>query len=334
MKKYILLVGILIVGVLGILGMYTFLPNTPINGNGNSNVADEELPPMVIYETKAPLSKPNISLDTKIPILPNEMMVYKTKNTVTKESIIKLGEKLGLNGDIKEDEENFYLIDKPFELQVYKPSGGIWYADMSRIYGKEKNPKLPSENDAVDIAKRFLTDKNLISGAIFDKVVTDTKKKVIVDPDTNDPIYKEEPYDIQVFFCYEINGVPVIGPGSKLKVYIGNNGDVIGFFKANRNYEPWKSFKILTPTKALEILKERGIHSVKGPIKEAKVKDIYLAYYARPVIEEQAYLQPVYVFDIETDTGDRIKEYIPAIPQPEKKKESAGTLHYEGDTKK
>ncbi|MEF3254680.1 MAG: hypothetical protein K6348_03825, partial [Deferribacterales bacterium] len=276
MKKYILLVGILVIGVLGIVGMYTFLPIASIDEN--ENTTDESLPPMVINEIKAPIIKVNISLDTKIPNVPNEMMVYKTRKIATKEYAIEIGKKFGLQEDVREDEKNFYVIDKPFELQVYKPSGAIWYADMSRMYGNEKNPKLPSESEAVDIAKKFLSDRDLMSGAIFDKIVVDTKKKIILDPNTNKTIYKEEPYDIQVFFRYEIDSVPIVG-GSKLKVYIGNNGDVIGVFKVKRNYESWKSFKIRTPNEALRILKERGIHSVKIPIKEAKVKGIYLAYY-------------------------------------------------------
>ncbi len=43
------------------------------------------------------------------------------------------------------------------------------------------------------------------------------------------------------------------------------------------------------------------------------VKDVYLAYYAQPAVDEQEYLQPVFVFEVDTGRGEIIKQYIPAL---------------------
>ncbi len=352
MKKYILLFGILAIIGLGMIVTYTLFPSAPIEGNGNNNVtitpieelqastsskpiekkensdvneADEEVPPILIYSIKVPITKANISVYTKIPKVPDKMMVYKVNNNnITREYVIELAKRfeMKVNNLTEDTKYGFYIIDRPFELEVEK-SGAIHYADWTRIYGKEYNPQFPSDDEAINATKKFLTEKNLIDGAKFSGVIRDEGEIAIWNPQTKEVTYKNETTEMQVFFNYEIDGVPVVG-GCRLQVYIGDknkNNGIIGFFKVYRNYTSWESFKIRTPNEALDVLKKIGIHSTAwpNPVKEAKVKNMYLAYYTQPAVDVQEYIQPIYVFEIEADTGDKIEkieEYIPAIPQP------------------
>ena len=119
---------------------------------------------------------------------------------------------------------------------------------------------------------------------------------------------------MQVMFSREVEGIPVVGAGSKLKAYIGDNGDAVGVYKCWREYEPYEQFAILTSAQALERLKEKGIHGVRTITGEkVTVKEVYLAYYAQPAVDEQEYLQPVFVFEVDTGRGEIIKQYIPAL---------------------
>ena len=286
-----------------------------------NNTVDEQLPPMTFYEVKGPISKPDIALDegVTLPATPDKRMVYKVKSPeVTAEKVVALAETLRLGSSITENDEKIIVRDGSFELEVLKASGRVAYADQSRIYGDISNPpNLPSEKSAVESAREFLSDKGLMPiDAEFSKVVTDTAEIARKDPNTGEISKEKIDLDMQVMFSREIDGIPVVGAGSKLKAYIGDNGDIIGVYKCWREYEPYEQFAILTSAQALEKLKEKGIHGVVTGEK-VKVKEVYLAYYAQPAVDDQEYLHPIYVFGVDTGRGEIVEEYIPAIPQPE-----------------
>jgi len=256
-----------------------------------------------------------------LPDTPDKTMVYKVKSPeVTTEKVVALAEALGLGSNVTENDEKFIVSDDPIELEVLKASERVAYADLSEIYGDIGNPpNLPSEDSAVESARKFLSDKGLMPvDAEFRKVVTDFAEIARKDQNTSEISIEKIDLDMQVMFSREIDGIPVVGAGSKLKTYIGDNGDVVGVYKCWREYEPYEQRAILTSAQALERLKEKGIHGVRAITGEkVTVKEVYLAYYAQPAIDDQEYLQPVYVFEVDTGKGEIIKQYIPAIPQPE-----------------
>jgi len=270
-----------------------------------NNTANEQLPPMTLYEVRGSVSTPEIALDESValPEIPDKILVYKVKRPeVTAEKVAALAETLGLRSSITENDEKFIVRDGSFELEVLKASGRVAYADLSKIYGDISNPpNLPSEKSAIESARESLSDKKglMPSDAEFSKVVTDTAEIARKDPNTGEVSIEKIDLVMQVMFSREIDGIPVIGAGSKLKAYIGDNGDVIGVYKCWREYEPYQQFTILTAAQALERLKEKGIHGVRTITGEkVTVKEVYLAYYAQPAIDNQEYLQPVYVFDL------------------------------------
>lgn len=295
-----------------------------------SNV-EQQLPPTVIYEWLGPVTFPEIVLGEGVvpPETPDKIMVYKAKPPeVTAEKVIALADTLGLSGSISEHDypgsSEFIVRDNSLELGVVKASGRISYMDLSRLsraYVDINNPpNLPLYEDAIDSAEKFLRDKGLMpEDAEFSEVVTDFTELLTKDPDTGMVSIKKIAMNKQVRFSRKpINGFPVIGAGSKLDVYIGDNGDVVGFYKCWREYEPFKLAVILTPSQALKILEEeKGIHVTLT--ERVTLKEMYLAYYTLSASEVQQYLQPVYVFEIDTG-GEYIQEYIlketiPAILQ-------------------
>jgi len=273
----------------------------------------------LICESESQKTNPEIVLGEgmTLPDTPDKMMVYKVKRPeVTVEKVLALAEALGLEGNITETDEKFIVRNGSFELEVLKASGRVAYADLSKIYGDISNPpNLPSEDSAIESAIKFLSDKGLMpSDAEFSKVVTDFAEIARKDPNTSEVSVEKIDLVMQVMFSREIDGFPVVGPGSKLKVYIGDNGDVVGVYKCWRAYEPYEQFDILTAKQAFERLKERGICGVKALTGEkVTVKEVYLAYYARPAVDKQEYFQPVFVFELDTGRGEIIKQYVPAL---------------------
>ena len=288
-----------------------------------NNSIDEQLPSKAFPEIGAPTTEINITLGAgmALPVIPDKIMVYKVKKPeVTAEKVTALAETLGLIGDVSEDANRCIVKHDSLELEVLKASGRLFYRDSSKIYGDINNPpNLPLKETAIKSAKKFLSDNGLMpADAEFSKVVTDTAEIARKDPATGDVSTEKIDLVMQVIFDRKINGFPVVGAGSKLKVYIGNNGDVVGVYKCWREYEPYKQFTILTPSQALERLREKGIHRVITG-EEVKVKEVYLAYYAEPSPEDQEYFQPVYVFEVDIGRGEIVEEYIPAIPEIEPK---------------
>jgi len=273
----------------------------------------------LICESESQKTNPEIVLGEgmTLPDTPDKMMVYKVKRPeVTVEKVLALAEALGLEGNITGTDEKFIVRNGSFELEVLKASGRVAYADLSKIYGDISNPpNLPSEDSAIESAIKFLSDKGLMpSDAEFSKVVTDFAEIARKDPNTSEVSVEKIDLVMQVMFSREIDGFPVVGPGSKLKVYIGDNGDVVGVYKCWRAYEPYEQFDILTAKQAFERLKERGICGVKALTGEkVTVKEVYLAYYARPAVDKQEYFQPVFVFELDTGRGEIIKQYVPAL---------------------
>lgn len=283
-----------------------------------NNSIDEQLPSITVPEISAPATRPNITLGegVALPETPDKIMVYKVKRPeVTAEKVTTLAETLGLIGDVSEDANRCIVKEDSIELEVLKASGRLFYGDSSKIYGDINNPpNLPLKETAIKSAKEFLSANGLMpADAEFSKVVTDTAETARKDPDTGDVSTEKIDLVTQVIFDRKINDFPVVGAGSKLKAYVGNNGDVVGVYKCWREYEPYKQFTIITPSQALERLREKGIHRVTG--EEVKVRGVYLAYYAEPSPDDQEYLQPVYVFEVSIGKGKIVKEYIPAIPE-------------------
>jgi len=282
-----------------------------------SNV-EQQLPPTVIYGIKGPVTFPEIVLGEGVvlPEVPDKVMVYKVKSPeVTAEKVIALADTLGLSGSITEYDEGFVVRDNSLELEVLKASGGISYTDLSRAHGDINNPpNLPPDEGAMDSAEKFLRDKGLMpEDAEFSEVVTDYTELSTKDPDTGTVSIRKMAMGKQVRFSREINGFPVIGAGSKLKVHIGDNGNVVGFYKCWREYEPFKPAVILTPSQALKILEERcGVHVTLT--ERVTLKEMYLAYYTLGATDVQEYLQPVYAFEIDTG-GYILTEIIPAVLQ-------------------
>jgi len=282
--------------------------------NFYSNVGVEDIPSPTIYEPKAPLSHPEIIVDTSLPTVPEKVKVYKVIEPDAKKEISDIMKIFNVDGNIEETDDAFMVKDKQFEIEVLKSSGRIRCLSYSAFTADNLVKKLPEEEDAKKIAVDFLNTNGLMpKDAKFDKIVIDKIIQANKDPETGKISEEEFPQYIQVIFKRVIDNIPVDGPGEKLKVYIGDNGKIIGVYKCWRTYKPYAETKIISPSEALKNLKERGIYGVKVG-KNVKVIDMYLSYYAQPAVDKQDYLQPVYVFTVETENKDVFKQYIPAIP--------------------
>ena len=115
--------------------------------------------------------------------------------------------------------------------------------------------------------------------------------------------------NLQVIFGRELDGVPVVvGHGSKLKVYIGDGGEVIGVHKVWRKLEASGTTGIKSSKSAFDELKQGNWGSVPPGYDIVTIDKVYLAYYEEGPGVEQDYLEPVWVFDGQATNGDETIE--------------------------
>jgi Zn-dependent metalloprotease len=202
--------------------------------------------------------------------------------------------------------------DLVYGVTLTKNSGSAEFMNAKRPNAKQDAPQyLPTDDEAIKIATKFLKDRDLFpEGAAFSKVYRENAYTI---GDNPDQIVLGQ---IGVWFNRTLNGLEV--KGTQLVVYVGGNGDVIGYYANWRDYQPYKEYPIITPQEAFNQLKVKGV-GVGMNNKDATVSidNAYLAYDTTPGAYKEYYLEPVWVFKGNVSIGGKpvmpVEQYIPAL---------------------
>jgi len=268
-----------------------------------------------------------------LPKVPEKMMVYKTIDPkISREDITKLMKTFGLEGKIDDRQRQFVVKDQNRVLEVFKQpgTGYLRFSNNTKLAIEKEAKNLPSEDNAIDEAKKFLRANDLLPENTFLAGVG---------------YYEFRKYDsigntiiqgksaVSIGFGFKIEEMKVEGPGAKAGVVFGEDGEIIGASKIWREIEPDKEMKIITPEEAFDKFKQRWPGEAepeqfkRAKIKtEVSIKEVYVTYYAKPGCVPQDYIEPVYVFKGDYQTSSKIGEreikesdyfeiIIPAIPE-------------------
>ncbi|WP_048127823.1 hypothetical protein [Methanosarcina sp. WH1] len=155
---------------------------------------------------------------------------------------------------------------------------------------------LPSEEEAVKIANEFLDERNyLLEGAYISFLDTYTIKTINEDTNT---VEKETPVFVRVSYNRNLDSYPVVGPGDSMEVCIGENEEIVYFFKTWREVEKAGEVSIIDANSAIEKLRqnetvEKLAGSEKYPI---EINEIEIGYYSETTGKDQSYYKPVWIF--------------------------------------
>jgi hypothetical protein len=197
--------------------------------------------------------------------------------------------------EIKETDYNYYMSLEPYYLECCKNSGSVWYADESKAYNEAYAPEnLPSEDEAKEIADDFL--QSLVGEAIpepefveYEFLRVGETKTVAYELETEEIETWTNHLDVHYSFG-ELDGIPVWGPGAKIRVSVGDEGEVIGLHYVWREIkEDFGAYPAISKDDAIDIFKE-------SLGEEPEKLNAELVYYAESQYEEQYFLQPYYVF--------------------------------------
>ncbi|MFZ3059715.1 MAG: hypothetical protein WA102_08240 [Candidatus Methanoperedens sp.] len=189
-------------------------------------------------------------------------------------------------------------------------SNAITYAKNDKVM--KPSASLPPESEAIKIAQEFLKSHSITLNDASIETETIYLNKLNVE--TNQ-ILDKIPMMVQVKFRRNINGMPVVGPGGKVIVDVGNNGEPIYLFKNWRQLEPAGTSGIIPFSRAVEKLSRLEVKDVPvTPLKSIEIVGAKLGYYEADSTEEQKVYTPVWIFDVKNSIGtERISLYVDAL---------------------
>jgi len=192
--------------------------------------------------------------------------------------------------------EGMFVVNNtwPRFLSVSEASGGIWYCDYSKCFNQSCLPtSLPAGIQAVAIASSFITghssylmpatasivDAN-IGYVSFAKYNLETNST-----ETNAHNAVEVSYIFQTK-----DGYPTYGPGAKMIVYEGQNGEIVGFTRTWREIDDYGYYSAFNETQARQTFLET---SRLDP--EQLNISMTWGYYCDTVFKTQDFVQPVWI---------------------------------------
>jgi hypothetical protein len=291
---------------IALLFFIQYYGNTPAVESRNPSISLNQ------YGDVAGLISYQIDMKSSIPANPGKILVYKPNPpTVNKEITLALAKKFNVIGNMVGD-QGVQSQDLRFTIWISKTAGTIEYDDSNRPNDAMDAPdKLPSDEDAVKIATKFLKEKDLLpEGAEPGKV----KREYTVFTDNDGKVIPRNG-EVTVGFGRKLNNLVIKGAGGS--VTLGGNGDIIRYSADWRNYTPFKEYPLKSPDTAFTELKNKGIATgVKKP-DSVSIDNVSLTYLSKAPAFEEYYLEPVWVFKGQAVDKDSkvnpVTEYIPAL---------------------
>lgn len=252
----------------------------------------------------------------------------------------------GPGDDVVEEDDYFYMArtegdgpdpqnpGKPSHiLYVYKNSGIYYYQDLGRLWRVDLDdpPGIYPEAAAEARAYAFLTDSShidlypddvhtyLVSADEIVRKNIDTGQSSAYEVHRCVNYTREVPAEIEV-------PVSVVGPGAKLKVYIDEDGGIIGAMGNWRETQPNGTVDIMTKQAAWNLFVQEGQEVVLNPMYleydsvQTDLNTAAIGYYEASCLENQQALIPVWIFNTgyykDGNLIDTVYTYIPAATSP------------------
>ena len=264
-----------------------------------------------------------------LPEVPSKVQLYKTTKPTgenQKKQVESLANSLGLKKGLKglsDTPEGSSVEEGHQVLETYKESDSIWYGDMSKLWNETPEPMdtkkaLGAESEAEveqaggNRAEDFLKKNDLLPKEAYRIGVekTEVAELKLGEKEVGETMVT----GAQADFGFKLDNTPVVGPGAKISVNFGSDGEVVGLFKAWREVEKDKDVSTVPPKEALEKFQNSTVFAELGEDSTVNIKKIYLGYYALPAFEPQEYLLPVYTFEGEVETPYLKTEFVHFVP--------------------
>ncbi|MBN1593654.1 MAG: hypothetical protein JW941_10475 [Candidatus Coatesbacteria bacterium] len=256
----------------------------------------------------------------------DKMMVFKfAGEKVDQQVATDMAKKFGLNEETQLGKDGFYRSNSEGKKFRVHENGGWFYGDMNQLWVFPKDAvELPSEDAAIAAAEDFFEKAGLMPADAGDPDVH-TEIVSLADREKEDEDIILQEFEVMrcVFFPRELSyggqTFTVMGPGAKLRAYIGHNGQLIGAHGGWRAVEESEEVEIFPEQLARTIVKDFGSKvALLGPpmFSTFELQDLTLCYFEYQTDRSGESLIPAYhmrgQFYQDGEAFDEGDMYIPA----------------------
>jgi hypothetical protein len=251
-------------------------------------------------------------LDTKLSTTSEQVPVYQViQPDITFDYVRTLGRKLDFNGEPAWEDNGTAIImtgsteGLTRQLVVWAQSGAIEYGftNPDRLYPSH-TPVLPAPDTSKKLAYDYLKKLDLLPAGyhsfddIKDKITLEAGGAYnIIDENTGNIIQKDASFWL-ISFPFYIDGVTATGPGAKIEVSIGENGELVHLVWAWREVKPAYNGDTKSEQQAFDdIVNDRGSMDIPASCQRVLINKVTLSYWINPISEQQDYAMPVYIFN-------------------------------------
>lgn len=188
------------------------------------------------------------------------------------------------------------------------------YKIIDEEYEKWSKPELmkikksiSSEDEAVDIANQYIQDHGgFPEGAYLYDVESIHVRRT---NQTDGRVMENEPINVKVTYNRLIDGAPVVGSGDTIVVSVGEDGEILCFFKNWRELEKVGNKEMIPVQEALEVLKKgEKLENAMENIESIEINKIEVGYFPSETGSEQEFYEPVWIFrGVDSNGHDVIK---------------------------
>jgi len=257
--------------------------------------------------------------------MPKSLPYYKASVDMQRSRALatKLASYFKIAGDLSPAEDRLQTTKEGTSgVDIIDASGAVFAADMGRLWAtlpETRGDQLAPEKAAAQ-ATAFLREMGL--EVAQDAAVQARRDVVLISERDGQP--KRVPGPMQVSVRPKLSGYPTVGGVEKAKVFFDESGAIAGCLVVRRALREEKSAELLPLQEAFKQLAEGGAMADLTLTRPDRIviRQISLAYYGRAAAEEQAFVQPVYVFRGAALGGGRdgwripYEQYVAALKTP------------------
>lgn len=211
----------------------------------------------------------------------------------------QLRERMDIGAELRADEDGWLTASADERhVELIPASGAVFAGDMSRLWRELPDPERRASTPGPDALQRagldFLGEIEAPVNGEYEATVYESE--VIL---TDEGRETKLPGQSHLSVRPRVSGLPVVGPGGKLKVYFDLSGEVAGCLVVRRALsEVSGDARLLPLTAAIRGMAEGEAvsHLTLSPPRRFVIREISLGYYAQGAGQAQRFLQPVYVF--------------------------------------
>jgi DNA-binding protein len=228
---------------------------------------------------------------------------------------MQLAERMGFSeidsNSVSEDELAFVIrenANRRWMFMVEKASGTELAIDRDRFHSRPSSSPITakrwslSDNKIKEIALRFIEEHANVN---MDEVVFDRFRRFNLTVGKSDGTWAEDYIlDVQAVFRRKINGIPVIGRGSRIKVTVDVNGEVCGYHKLWREIDKLGQ-AVETVSSSVATTEYLNVASeIQASRPNVALRKAEFGYHAAGPLHVQEYLLPAHRFSYNSGATD------------------------------